>query len=266
MVNERFSRLTTGRSAVDAAAEHKLLEVTVAAPIATAWAALRDLSVIRNWFGWDYEGLAGEIEYIFRDHSTPDEAAHRLTGGKWGDCADSILLSERDGKTVVTVLRDGPLPGDYDEVLEGWITFIEQLRFLLERKPGQQRRTIRLSGTATEKHRLPTNAMGIDGLHDARPGSHFAAELPGHERISGEVWFSSRHQIGLVVAEWGDSLVIVINQPKSDAAPWGGGAIVISSFGMADADFAALEMRWRGWWAERYPAVVTPPAGAPAGA
>jgi hypothetical protein len=250
---------------VDAATEHKLLEVAVAAPVATVWSALRDPAIIRNWFGWDYEGLAGEIDYIFRDHSTADEAAHRLTGEPWQGSADSIVLSERDGKTIVTIFRNGPVPRDYDEVVEGWISFIEQLRFLLERSPGQQRRTIRLSGIATEKHRLPSNAMGIDGLHDARPGSHFAAELPGHERISGEVWFSSRYQVGLVVAEWGGSLLIVTNHPKNDTAPWGGGAIVISTFGMADADFAALEMRWRGWWADRYP-VVTPPAAETAGA
>jgi hypothetical protein len=234
--------------------EQKLLEVTIAAPLATVWHALRDPRIIRNWFGWDYEGLEGEIDFIFRDHVKVDDAAHRLTGDPWEGVSDSIVLDESEAGTSVTILRNSPIPEGYDEVVEGWIMFIQQLRFLLERKPGLERRTIRLSGTATEKHRLPSNALGIDGLHDAADGSHYVAELPGHERITGEVWHRAKHQIGLVVSEWGDALMVVVNQPKSESAPHGGGAITISTFGLADEAFAALEAKWGAWWEERYPA------------
>jgi hypothetical protein len=234
--------------------EQKLLEVAIAAPLATVWHALRDARIIRNWFGWDYDGLEGEIDFIFRDHVKVDDVAHRLTGDAWEGVSDSIVLSENDGGTTVTILRDSPIPENYDEVVEGWIGFIQQLRFLLERKPGLERRTIRLSGMATERHRLPSNALGIDGLHDAADGSHYVAELPGHERITGEVWHRGKHQIGLVVSEWGDALMVVVNQPKSESAPHGGGAITISTFGLADEVFSALEAKWRAWWEERYPA------------
>jgi hypothetical protein len=239
-------------------AETTLLEVAIASPPATVWHALRDPKVLRNWFGWDYEGLAGEIEFIFRDHVSVDETAQRLTGDPWQGVSDSILVREHDGGTVVAILRNGAIPENYDEVVEGWIMFIQQLRFLLERKPGLERRTIRCSGTATEKHRLPSNALGIDGLHDAADGSHYVAELPGHERISGEVWHRGRHQIGLTVSQWSDALMVVVNQPKSESAPNGGGAITISTFGLDEPAFAALERRWRMWWEERYP--LDPPA------
>lgn len=236
------------------AGEHKLLEVRIAAPLPTVWQALRDPVIIRNWFGWDYDGLAGEIDYIFRDHSMADEATHRLAGEPWEGVSDSIALREAEDGTLLTIVRSAPIPDGYDEVVEGWISFIEQLRFVLERKPGQQRRTLRFSGTATEKHRLPSNALNIDGLHDAAPGSSYVAELPGHERISGEVFFHARHQIGLVVGEWDDALMIVVNRPKSETAPHGGGAITISTFGLDDERFRALEQRWHAWWDERYPA------------
>jgi uncharacterized protein YndB with AHSA1/START domain len=234
--------------------EQILLEVTIAAPLATVWHALRDPAVIRNWFGWNYEGLEGEIDYIFRDHVAVDDAAHRLTGEPWEGVSDSIVVAEAEGGTRLTVLRDAPIPEGYDEVVEGWISFVSQLKYLLERKRGLQRRTIRLSGTATEKHRLPGNALGIDGLHDAADGSEYVAELPGHERITGQVWHRARHQIGLVVSEWGEALMVVVNQPGNEAAPYGGGAITISTFGLADDAFAALEAKWRAWWNERYPA------------
>jgi hypothetical protein len=237
--------------------EQQLLEVTIAAPLATVWHALREPRLIRNWFGWDYEGLEAEIDFIFRDHVGVDEEAHRLTGDPWEGVSDSIMLSEAEGGTRLTILRDGSIPEGYDEVVEGWISFISQLKFLIERKQGLERRTIRLSGTATEKHRLPSNALGIDGLHDAADGSHYVAELPGHERITGEVWHRARHQIGLVVSEWDEALMVVVNRPKSETAPHGGGAITISTFGLSDGAFTALEAKWRAWWDERYPA---PPA------
>jgi uncharacterized protein YndB with AHSA1/START domain len=239
--------------------EHKVVEVTIAAPVATVWHALREPGIIRNWFGWDYEGLAGEIDYIFRDHVTADQAAHRLTGDPWEGVSDTIALSEGEaGTTTVAVLRSSPIPEGYDEVVEGWITFINQLKFLLERKPGSERRTIRETGNATERHRLPSNAMGIDGLHDAADGSSYIAELPGHERISGEVWHRGKHQIGLTVGEWDDALMVVSNRPKSETAPHGGGSILISTFGLDDATFKTLAAKWRAWLDERYPA--DPPA------
>jgi hypothetical protein len=117
--------------------EPVIAEVEVAAPVETVWRALRDPAEIRRWFGWDYEGLDEEIRFIFVEHSTADENAHVLDGGEGG----TIALEAQGDRTVVRVTRAAQ-EGVYDEINEGWLTFVQQLRFYLERHPGQERRTV----------------------------------------------------------------------------------------------------------------------------
>jgi uncharacterized protein YndB with AHSA1/START domain len=117
-----------------------IVEVVIAAPVETVWRALRDPAEIRRWFGWDHEGLDEEIRFIFAEHSTADDEAHVLDGGDGG----RIALEPQGDRTVVRVTRAAPAggwEGVYDEINEGWLTFIQQLRFYLERHPGQERRT-----------------------------------------------------------------------------------------------------------------------------
>jgi hypothetical protein len=82
--------------------------------------------------------------------------AHVLDGGPGG----TIALEARGDGTVVRVTRPTSEAG-YDEVDEGWLTFIQQLRFYLERHPGQKRRTL-------------------------------------HVATGGDEWFRSEHQVGTV--------------------------------------------------------------------
>jgi uncharacterized protein YndB with AHSA1/START domain len=133
-----------------------IVEVAIAAPVETVWRALREPAEIKRWLGWDYEGLDEEIRYIFVEHSTADDEAHVLDGGPGG----TIALEERGDGTVVRVTRPTSEAG-YDEVDEGWLTFIQQLRFYLERHPGQKRRTL-------------------------------------HVATGGDEWFRSEHQVGTV--------------------------------------------------------------------
>jgi hypothetical protein len=70
-----------------------------------------------------------------------------------------LSLEDRDESTVVRVRRASD--GGYDEINEGWITFVQQLRFYLERHPGKKRRS----------EHVPTR---------------------------GEEWFSTEHQSGRV--------------------------------------------------------------------
>jgi uncharacterized protein YndB with AHSA1/START domain len=133
-----------------------IVEVGVAAPADTVWRALREPTEIRRWFGWDYDGLEDEIRFIFAEASTADDEAMVLDGGPGG----TIALEAQGERTVVRVTR--PVPeGDYDEVNEGWLTFVQQLRFYLERHPGRDRRTV-------------------------------------HVATSGEEWFRSENQVGYV--------------------------------------------------------------------
>ena len=136
-----------------------IVELEIAAPVDAVWRALRDPAEIRRWFGWDYDGLEDEIRFIFEEASTADDEAHVLDGGPGG----TISLEARGDRTVVRVTR--PAPDDvYDEVNEGWLTFIQQLRFYLERHPGQERRT-------------------------------------EHVPVGGEEWFRSENQVGEVRAD-----------------------------------------------------------------
>jgi hypothetical protein len=136
-----------------------IVEVVVDAPVDTVWRALRDPAEIRNWFGWDYEGLDEEIQVIFVQYSTADEDAKVIDGGSEG----AIRLEARGDRTVVRVTRAAPAgswDGVYDEVNEGWLTFFQQLRFYLERNPGRQRRTVQIELGGEEWFRNE-NQVGI---------------------------------------------------------------------------------------------------------
>jgi uncharacterized protein YndB with AHSA1/START domain len=132
-----------------------ICEVVIAAPADAVWRALRELSEIRRWFGWDYDGLDEEIEYIFQSQAKADDAARLLDFGEGG----AIALEDRGDATAVRVTR--AVADGYDEVNEGWITFVQQLRFYLERHRGRERRTV-------------------------------------HIATGGDEWFSSEHQAGQV--------------------------------------------------------------------
>jgi uncharacterized protein YndB with AHSA1/START domain len=239
--------------------ERTLVDIAVAASPAEVWRAVRDPALISNWFGWDADSLKEEIDFIFAKGVVKEETGRLLEFGEWEGAADRFEIADAgEGARLRVIRRQASFPRDfetaYDEVVEGWIQFVEQLRFLLERNPGGTRRTLRLSGTADEKHRLPSNALGIDGLRDAARGSRYVAELPVGERIEGTIWHEGRHQLGLTVEGWNDALLIVVDRPKSEAAPYGGGAMTLTSFGMEPAVFAAIEGELRLWWNGRYPA------------
>jgi uncharacterized protein YndB with AHSA1/START domain len=139
-----------------------LFEVVIAAPADTVWHAMRDRDEIRRWFGWDYEGFDAEIEFIFFGDAAVDDAARTLDFGPMG----RLALDDRGSETAVTFVRAAPdgqdsWDGIYDDVNEGWLSFVQQLRFMLERHAGQDRETV-------------------------------------HVPLTGEPWFESEHQVGVI--------------------------------------------------------------------
>lgn len=229
-----------------------IIVVTVAAPVETVWDALRDPKTIRHWHGWEYDegsGLDGEIDVIYQQDATADDAAHVLSvqGG------DEFRL-EPDGDGCLITLTRAPHGTDpdweqyYDAVTEGWITFLHQLKFAVERHPGAERRTIFLSGQGTAGS--PMDLLGVDGLGAA--GSPYRADLAG-QQVHGTVWFRSEHQLGLTVDEWGDGLVVLSHVGPSETKPDGGVMAVLSTYGLDQAGFDGLRGRWSDWWSERYP-------------
>jgi uncharacterized protein YndB with AHSA1/START domain len=156
-------------------------EVTVAASFETVWRALRDPAEIRRWHGWEYEGLDEEIDQIYlsgADASEPDGTVD-LRG------ADTrIVVEERDGATAVRVTRGGDAAPGFDEIDEGWITFLNQLRFALERHPGEDRRTT---------------------------------------HVKGEVVWQNENQVGVRVGEWNDALLVVHRTGRVIVSTYPGG-------------------------------------------
>jgi hypothetical protein len=179
-----------------------VVEVTVAAPADIVWKALRDSAEIRRWFGWDYDGIDDEIEEIFHSDVVAESAAERWmdTGG-----GGRFELEERGGETVVRVTRAAPAgrswDGVYDEVNEGWLAFVQQLRFLLERHAGEERRAFSIS----------------------HPEAHRALAA-----VDGEDWYRSQHQHG-VTFEGGAGLLIAMRD-----------RVIVSAYGLDGARFEEL--------------------------
>jgi uncharacterized protein YndB with AHSA1/START domain len=223
------------------------VEVTIAAPVDAVWRAMREPELIRRWHGWDFDGLDNEIDFIYRQQFTEDEAEHTLSvqGG------DTFTLHDAGGgRTLVRMVRAprGVNPewdAYYDDVNEGWTTFMHQLRFSLERHPETDRRTVFLAG-AVGTAGDPITALGLTGM-PAQPGTRYTVDLVG-ESVAGEVWFRSANQIGLTVDGWADGLLIAGTTRATQAMA------VLSTFGLDDATFDALRDRWQAWWSERFAA------------
>lgn len=231
-----------------------LVEILVAAPIDTVWKALRDPVEVCRWFGWDYPDLAKDVEMIFGG-LVEDVAARTLTSEHY---PDRFVLEDAGSHTVVRIIRSAPVTdggwqGVYDDVYEGWITFLQQLKFALERHRGEDRRTIFLNGRSKDAAApLPLAALGSGRLTAVPTGERYEIETPAGETLRGLVRFRTADQLGLTVEGYGDGLLIVATRPRTAKSPFGGGQIVITTYGMPDAAFTAARQRWADWWERTY--------------
>lgn len=242
------------------------LEVTVAASADEVWGALRDPEQIRRWFGWEYEGIEGEIALIFQGAAPEgvelpegvdtsidvDDAARALRTGP-----HRIEVADEAGRTVVRVTRvhDVDEPGwemfatDIDAIEEGWLTFFQTLAFAVARHPGAPRRTAFGMGVVGDGD--PGGLTGLD-VGALTPGDRYAATTAMGDEIAGEVWFTSPAQVGLTVDAWGDGLLVAALVPGGEPGARPAMAIA-STYGIADQAHADLEARWATWWAAHAP-------------
>lgn len=233
-----------------------VVEVTVAATADEAWDALRDSARTAQWFGWDAETLEGEIAYIFQDHATADDAGRVL---RFSGVPDRYEVEDiGEGRSAVRLIRAGKQRSQsewgafYDDMIQGWITFTHQLALYLDRHRTGQRRTIYLTGQANDPQTLPPSAaMALESIRSAAPGSRYAVEAAG-EQLTGEVRFATALQTGLTVEGWGDGLLVLVDRPSAEGQPAAGWA-VLTTYGLSDDAFHALETRWKAWWTARYP-------------
>jgi hypothetical protein len=163
-------------------ADREVVALDIAAPPDVVWLALRDPSEIPRWFGWDYEGLAAEIQQIFFD-GVVEGGLDDVRTLAWPD-GDAIAVAPFQGGTFLTITRrtrrgerggDGAERGSdgasgsagsgasvgaagaaastvpagtggastpFDEIDEGWTQFAQQLRYVVERNPQGRRRTV----------------------------------------------------------------------------------------------------------------------------
>jgi uncharacterized protein YndB with AHSA1/START domain len=223
------------------------IEVTIAAPLDTVWAALRDKDTIRHWHGWDYDGLDGEIDLIYFSHATEDTEARTLSVQD-GDLIKLEPVGEDATRVTLTRAPRGVNPdwdAYYGEITEGWITFLHQLRFAVERRPGAVRRTLFFNGT-NKLGRSLERELGLPA------GGTFEANLVG-EHVKGETWYRAEHQFGVTVDAWGDGLLVLSSVGPFDSRPDGIAMAILSTYGLDDARFADLTRRWTAWWDERFP-------------
>ncbi len=216
-----------------------VLEVTVAASADTVWTALRDPDLIRRWHGWEVEELKEEIRTIYLNGVVEDPVARTLeiTGG------DRFTLHAAPGGTLVRVTRaprdDDPDWADYyDDITEGWWTFLQQLRFAVERHALAERRTIVFQGLLDDRE--PLRAL------TQAPASRVVA--PTGDELGVTVWARRPTQVALTVQEWGDGLLIVADQPVNPHRPHGGTMVLLTTYGLDDDTFDALATRWGAWW------------------
>ncbi len=243
-------------------AEKVLVEIAIAAPAVAAWEALRDPVQINRWFGWDAASLEEEIKYIFLDHAQGDAQAMTL---RFEGMPDSFRVEARGERCVVRLVRAGAAGDDSDwdganeDMTEGWLAFLTQLRFYLDRHPAEARRTLYLSGMPAEglNTTLPRARLGLDALAHLEPGEPYHHASGTGETLSGEVWARSRRQVALSVNAYGDGLLLVTDRSAGTQPPIGGGSVIVTTYGLSDAEFEGVRTRWTSWWTDHFPQKMT---------
>lgn len=231
-----------------------VVDVTIAAPVDTVWRALRDPAQLAQWFGWDYEKLAEEIDVIFVAGGVEAEPGRVLDLG-----GDAFELIPEGASTRVRLVRSDPPAGDtwdgvYDDVDEGWRTFVAQLAFWLEVQNGAAReacarRTLYFAGHR-ESADAPTltAAAGLSGLDGLAAGERYALTATTGETLAGRVRFRSEHQLGVSVDAWGPGFLVFARRTPGDKSPHGGGFALITTFGHDSEALARLEAAWEAAW------------------
>ena len=238
-----------------------IVELLVAAPIETVWKALKDPKEVCRWFGWEYSDLVADTEAMW-SRVTVDEERHIIHAGGVPDRFEAQAFGQH---TLVRVIRSAPVThpgwqGIYDDVFEGWQTFFNQLKFALERHPGEERRTLYFNGRAkTAGTPTPLDALGLSSLWVVPVNQRYSVKTVTGDQLEGTVFFRSANQVGMTVDAFGDGLLIASTRPKTEKSLHGGGSILITTYGLADAKLGDLRERWSEWWTKTYEVIAIQP-------
>jgi uncharacterized protein YndB with AHSA1/START domain len=229
------------------------LGVHINADARQVWVMLREPSLIAQWHGWETDGLEEEIELIYFSDAAESADHKALTlGGRY-----TFALEPAGDGTRLTVAASGAAPGPGDppeeDVREGWQTFLQQLRFALERHPNDRRQTTYFADNSAP-HGGAIHNLGLDKLPP--PGEEYEAVLSTGEALAGRVWFRSPHQVGLTVHSYaghGDGLLIVADLPATRERPDGGTQVFVTTYGLGARALAELRGRWDAWRTRHFP-------------
>ncbi|WP_461189049.1 SRPBCC family protein [Arthrobacter sp. Z4-13] len=231
------------------------LSAVINADAPQVWTMLREPSKVAQWHGWQAEDLDAEIKEIYFStdvEEAPDHTSLTVHGG------DIFELRPVPQGTLVSVTRAAVDHNSewatWDEdITQGWLTFLQQLRFALERHPHGKRHTLFLQipggpGSAIDK-------LGLAGLPSR--GEDYQLTLATGEEISGKVWYRTNHQVGLTVhsyADHGDGLLVIADQVAiDDVRPDGGSMVIASTYGLGAGRLDSIRTSWDSWRAENYP-------------
>ena len=231
------------------------LSVVINSDAPQVWTMLREPAKVAQWHGWQADDLAAEVSEIYFNSTvveSPDHTSLTVDGG------DVFTLKPVPTGTEVSVTRaamdhNSEWAAWDEDITQGWLTFLQQLRFALERHPHGKRRTMFFSvpgsgGSAIEK-------LGLQEV--PKRGEDYSLTLGTGEEISGKVWYKSNHQVGLTVhsyAEHGDGLLIVADQPViPEVRPDGGSMVIISTYDLGAHSLETIRTLWDDWRSENYP-------------
>jgi hypothetical protein len=248
------------------AAPRVVVDVIIAAPIERVWQALRDPALLAQWFGWDYDKLAAEIEMILAGRGDRDDLHGRRRHGRGRPAPGRgrRRVRARGGRR-----RDprpaGPRRGAGQRYV-GWR--LRRHRRRLADVPGAAgvlargaaRRTIYLAG-----HREQADgpsliaAAGLAAIADLAVGERYAATAVTGEPLAGVVRFRTEHQVGVSVDTWGPGLLVLAGRPGSPKSPHGGGFALMTVFGASDETLASLTAAWSAAWRRGFTRVTSMP-------
>src|SRR6476661_10319928 len=226
------------------------LSVVINSDAPQVWTMLREPAKVAQWHGWETDELAEEINQIYFGKDVVEAPDHTSLTANGGDVFD---LKPVSGGTQVSITRaaldhNSEWAAWDEDITQGWLTFLQQLRFALERHPHAKRHTLFLhltdgKGSAIEK-------LGLADL--PAPGEPYQVTLDTGEDISGKVWYRTSHQVGVTVhsyAEHGEGLLVVADHPAiKDVRAEGDGSLVIAStYDLGAGAFDAIRQSWESW-------------------
>lgn len=229
-------------------------QLHIPAPPERVWAALREPEQVAQWFGWDYPGLAEEIQTIFVHGADGVGLTWTLHLG----LHDVRLTAEGEGTRLAVFHAPNP-PADQaalaemlPEIDEGWIGFFEQLRFWLGEGPQGLRHAPHLSGLISDGDARPVWAkLGLAAA--PAPGEAFRFTLPWGEEVSGEGFFHSPLQLGLKLPAWGPGLLLFAHAPtQPPMLPHEDASVTFLTYGQGPEAAEALLAPWSAWWAQHH--------------